>query len=181
MSKVLQIEIREDQSNTKKVINARGQKYDLFSSEFLRHHGLHLLGTATCWFLLDIAFYSQNLFQKDIFSSINWISKANTMSAVEEVYKIAIVQTFITLCGTVPGYWFTIFLIDKIGRFSIQLISFGMMTLFMLAFVVPYHHWTTSGNHIGFVVLYGLTFFFANFGLNSYTFIVPAEIFPARL
>lgn len=181
MSKVLQIEIQEDQSNAEKVINARGQKYGLFSGEFLRHHGLHLLGTATCWFLLDIAFYSQNLFQKDIFSSINWIPKANTMSAVEEVYKIARAQTLIALCGTVPGYWFTVFLIDKIGRFSIQLIGFGMMTLFMLGLAIPYHHWTTSGNHIGFVVLYGLTFFFANFGPNSTTFIVPAEIFPARL
>ncbi|KAL3565362.1 hypothetical protein D5086_033408 [Populus alba] len=31
-----------------------------------------------------------------------------------------------------------------------------------------------------FTVLYGLTFFFANFGPNSTTFIVPAELFPAR-
>ncbi|KAM0938961.1 putative ABC-type phosphate transporter [Dioscorea sansibarensis] len=181
MSKVLQVEIQEDQSNAEKVINGCDQKYGLFSGEFRRHHGLHLLGTTTCWFLLDIAFYSQNLFQKDIFSSINWIPKANTMSAVEEVHKIARAQTLIALCGTVPGYWFTVFLIDKIGRFSIQLIGFGMMTLFMLGLAVPYHHWTTSGNHIGFVVLYGLTFFFANFGPNSTTFIVPAEIFPARL
>ncbi|KAL2520029.1 putative inorganic phosphate transporter 1-7 [Forsythia ovata] len=28
--------------------------------------------------------------------------------------------------------------------------------------------------------MYGLTFFFANFGPNSTTFVVPAEIFPAR-
>jgi PHS family inorganic phosphate transporter-like MFS transporter len=55
------------------------------------------------------------------------------------------------------------------------------MAVFMLGLAFPYHHWTTPGNHIGFVVLYGLTFFFANFGPNSTTFIVPAEIFPARL
>lgn len=30
------------------------------------------------------------------------------------------------------------------------------------------------------MVLYGLTFFFANFGPNTTTFIVPAELFPAR-
>ncbi|KAG8073476.1 hypothetical protein GUJ93_ZPchr0006g44137 [Zizania palustris] len=29
--------------------------------------------------------------------------------------------------------------------------------------------------------MYGFTFFFANFGPNSTTFIVPAEIYPARL
>ncbi|CDY32951.1 BnaA09g16420D [Brassica napus] len=46
---------------------------------------------------------------------------------------------------------------------------------------IPYHHWTLPHNRIGFVVLYSLTFFFCNFGPNATTFIVPAEIFPARL
>ena len=55
------------------------------------------------------------------------------------------------------------------------------MTVFMLGLAIPYHHWTTPGNHVGFVVMYAFTFFFANFGPNSTTFIVPAEIFPARL
>ncbi|KAJ0970379.1 hypothetical protein J5N97_023256 [Dioscorea zingiberensis] len=181
MSKVLQVEIQEDQSKVEEITNAQRHNFGLFSREFLRRHGSHLLGTMICWFLLDIAFYSQNLFQKDIFSSINWIPKANTMNAIEEVYKIARAQTLIALCGTVPGYWFTVFLIDKIGRFWIQLLGFFMMTVFMLGLAIPYHHWTTPGNHIGFIVLYAFTFFFANFGPNSTTFIVPAEIFPARL
>lgn len=30
------------------------------------------------------------------------------------------------------------------------------------------------------MILYGLTFFFSNFGPNTTTFIVPAELFPAR-
>ncbi|KAK8970097.1 Inorganic phosphate transporter 1-4 [Platanthera guangdongensis] len=34
---------------------------------------------------------------------------------------------------------------------------------------------------IQFVVMYAFTFFFANFGPKNTTFIVPAEIFPARL
>jgi MFS transporter, PHS family, inorganic phosphate transporter len=55
------------------------------------------------------------------------------------------------------------------------------MTIIMLGLAVPYHHWLTPGNHVGFVVMYGLTLFFANFGQNVTTFIVPAEIFPARL
>jgi PHS family inorganic phosphate transporter-like MFS transporter len=130
---------------------------------------------------LDIAYYSQNLFQKDIFSAIGWIPEAKTMSALEEVYKIARAQTLIALCSTVPGYWFTVALIDRIGRFTIQLMGFFFMTVFMFALAIPYHHWTTNGNQIGFVVMYSLTFFFANFGPNATTFIVPAEIFPARL
>ncbi|GJN20749.1 hypothetical protein PR202_gb08166 [Eleusine coracana subsp. coracana] len=181
MSKVLQTEIVDEQEKLDDLVTRSTNSFGLFSREFARRHGMHLIGTASTWFLLDIAFYSQNLFQKDIFTAINWIPKARTMSALEEVFRISRAQTLIALCGTVPGYWFTVALIDVVGRFAIQLMGFFMMTVFMLGLAVPYHHWTTAGNHIGFVVMYGFTFFFANFGPNSTTFIVPAEIFPARL
>ncbi|MFS7926156.1 Low affinity inorganic phosphate transporter 1 [Helianthus anomalus] len=103
------------------------------------------------------------------------------MSAIGEVYKVAKAQTLIALCSTVPGYWFTVLFIDIIGRFTIQLVGFFFMTVFMFALAIPYHHWTLHNNRIGFVVMYSLTFFFANFGPNATTFVVPAEIFPARL
>ncbi|KAM3248634.1 inorganic phosphate transporter 1-4-like [Capsicum annuum] len=61
------------------------------------------------------------------------------------------------------------------------MLVFSMMTVFMFALAIPYNHWTHPDNHIRFVVLYSLTFFFANFGPNTTTFFVPAEIFPARL
>jgi len=72
-------------------------------------------------------------------------------------------------------------LIDHLGRFFIQMMGFFFMTVFMFAIAIPYHHWTLKPNRIGFVVMYSLTFFFANFGPNATTFVVPAEIFPARL
>ncbi|KAJ4954627.1 hypothetical protein NE237_011410 [Protea cynaroides] len=181
MSKVLQVEIEVEHAKVESITENNSNSFGLFSKEFLYRHGLHLLGTTTTWFLVDIAYYSQNLFQKDIFSAVGWIPPPKTMNAIEEVFKIARAQTLIALCGTVPGYWFTVLTIDRIGRFSIQLMGFFFMTVFMLALAIPYHHWTLPGNHIWFVVLYGLTFFFANYGPNSTTFIVPAEIFPARL
>ncbi|CAN0886329.1 Low affinity inorganic phosphate transporter 1 [Linum grandiflorum] len=179
MAKVLQQEIEPEEEEFSSSVAAAD--YGLFSKEFLRRHGLHLLGTSSTWFLLDIAFYSQNLFQKDIFSAIGWIPPAQTMNAIEEVFRIARAQTLIALCSTVPGYWFTVALIDKIGRFTIQLMGFFFMTVFMFALAIPYDHWTHRENRIGFVVMYSLTFFFANFGPNATTFVVPAEIFPARV
>ncbi|KAJ0956903.1 putative major facilitator, sugar transporter, major facilitator superfamily [Helianthus annuus] len=181
MSKVMQMEIKADQLKLDRVVSKTGNTFGLFSKDFLKRHGLHLLGTTSTWFLLDIAYYSQNLFQKDIFSAIGWIPAAKKMNAIHEVYRIARAQTLIALCSTVPGYWFTVFLIDRIGRFKIQLIGFSMMTIFMFALAIPYHHWTLPQNNIWFVVIYSLTFFFANFGPNATTFVVPAEIFPARL
>ncbi|KAK4278591.1 hypothetical protein QN277_016420 [Acacia crassicarpa] len=180
MSKVLAVEIEPETDPKISETNANN-KFGLFSKQFLRRHGLHLLGTTTTWFFLDIAFYSQNLFQKDIFSAIGWLPNAKKMSAIEEVFKIARSQTLIALFSTVPGYLVTVALIDRIGRFRIQIIGFSFMTIFMFALAIPYHYWTLNGHQIWFVVMYSLTFFFCNFGPNSTTFIIPAEIFPARL
>jgi len=188
MSRVMQVDIEEDRQKIDEIAN-REPSFGLFSAQFAKRHGLHLLGTTTTWFLLDVAYYSQNLFQKDIFTAIGWIPAGKKMNAIEEVFRISKAQTLIALCSTVPGYWFTVFFIDRIGRFSIQLMGFFFMTVFMFALAIPYNHWRGTkcgdeychGNHIAFVVLYSFTFFFANFGPNATTFIVPAEVFPARL
>uniref|UniRef100_A0A0D3ATS5 Major facilitator superfamily (MFS) profile domain-containing protein n=2 Tax=Brassica oleracea var. oleracea TaxID=109376 RepID=A0A0D3ATS5_BRAOL len=181
MSKVLQVDLKADKEIAENKATDPKLNYGLFSKEFLKRHGLPLLGTTSTWFLLDIAFYSQNLFEKDIFSAIGWIPKAATMNAMHEVYKIARAQTLISLFSTIPGYWFTVLFIDIMGRFAIQIMGFFFMTVFMFALALPYDHWIKPDNRIGFIIIFSLTFFFANFGPNVTTFVVPAEIFPARL
>lgn len=185
MSKVLQVELEAEQPKTEAkpdtITSNNHNRFGLFSKEFARRHGLHLLGTTTTWFLLDIAYYSSNLFQKDIYTAVGWLPAAAEMSAIQEVYRVARAQVLIALCGTIPGYWFTVAFIDYLGRFFIQLMGFFFMTVFMFALAIPYNHWTKKENRIGFLVMYSFTFFFANFGPNATTFVVPAEIFPARL
>ncbi|KAL3507655.1 hypothetical protein ACH5RR_033037 [Cinchona calisaya] len=181
MAMVLNVEIDPEVEKVEKLTVKESNSFGLFSREFVRRHGLHLLGTTSTWFFLDIAFYSQNLFQKNVLSGIGWIPPAETMSAGEELFKIAKAQTLIALFSTVPGYWFTVGFIDIIGRFAIQLMGFFFMTIFMFALAIPYNHWTEKANRIGFVIIYSLTFFFSNFGPNATTFVVPAEIYPARL
>jgi PHS family inorganic phosphate transporter-like MFS transporter len=167
-------------------------EYGLFSKKFARRHGLQLLGTTTTWFLLDIAFYSQNLFQKDIFTAVGWLPPGKTMSALQEMFKVSKTQALIALCSTVPGYWFTVAFVDHIGRWIIQLGGFFMMTFFMLILTFDYYNLRgqpcasnpndfCGGHHVAFIVCYAFTFFFSTFGPNATTFIVPAELFPARL
>ncbi|KAF3778404.1 Inorganic phosphate transporter 1-1 [Nymphaea thermarum] len=180
MSRVLHLKFENEQDKNVALDTSTSFNYGLLSREFAKRHGAHLLGTASSWFFLDIAFYSQNLFQKDIFSAIGWIPAANTMNAIEEVFRIARAQTLIALCAIIPGYWFAVAFIDVIGRVTIQLMGFFFMTLFMFSLAIPYNHWTQRDHRIGFVVLYAFTFFFANFGPNTTTFVIPAEIFPAR-
>jgi hypothetical protein len=43
---------------------------------------------ASTWLLLDIAYCSQKLFQKDIFRAVGWISAARSMSALDELFHI---------------------------------------------------------------------------------------------
>ncbi|CAH2068869.1 unnamed protein product, partial [Thlaspi arvense] len=180
MGKVLDIDISEDQEKLQQFKSKN--EYPLFSSEFFKRHGLHLIGTASTWFLLDIAFYSQNLAQKDIFPAMGLTSKAENVSALREVFQTSKAMFIVALFGTFPGYWFTVFFIESIGRFYIQLVGFFMMSVFMLIMGIKYGDLKGHpDNKWLFAVLYGLTFFFANFGPNSTTFVLPAELFPTRL
>ena len=56
--------------------------------EFLHVYGWQLLGCSMCWLLLDIAFYSQNLFQRDIFLETGFLPPAKFMSAIDEVQQV---------------------------------------------------------------------------------------------
>ncbi|CAM9458007.1 unnamed protein product, partial [Phaeothamnion confervicola] len=127
----------------------------------------------------DSAFYSQGLFQSDIFKTIGWVpsNDACWMSPLDETYKIARAQAIIALLSTIPGYWMTVATIECMGRWKIQMMGFFFMTVFMAVLAADYDNLL---NHIGgFVTLYALTFFFANWGPNSTTFVVPAEVFPS--
>uniref|UniRef100_A0A0E0JLY5 H(+)/Pi cotransporter n=1 Tax=Oryza punctata TaxID=4537 RepID=A0A0E0JLY5_ORYPU len=177
MQKVLSIEIEAEQEKLAK-FNA-SNNYPLLSMEFARRHGLHLIGTTTTWFLLDIAFYSQNLTQKDIFPAMRLIEGPADVNALTEMFQISKASFLVALLGTFPGYWVTVALIDKMGRYLIQLIGFFMMSVFMLAMGILYDY--LKAHHFLFGLLYALTFFFANFGPNSTTFVLPAELFPTRV
>ncbi|KAL6839769.1 hypothetical protein ACP4OV_030457 [Aristida adscensionis] len=182
MSGVLNVPIDPEQE----AINELGaeHQYGLLSVEFLRRHGIHLLATTVCWLTLDITFYTLNLFMNDIFThKIHLLSHPHvTDNPFKRTIRLAKLHTAITLCGTLPGYFFTVAFVDRIGRVRIQLLGFTMMSIFVLCLAaIPYDHWTEKGTKCGFAVMYGLTFFFANFGPNTTTFIIPAEIFPARL
>ncbi|XP_024384156.1 probable inorganic phosphate transporter 1-3 [Physcomitrium patens] len=193
MGRVLQMNFSDALQLTAAVEEAsRPRDYGLFSREFNRRHGIQLLGCTTSWFLLDIAFHSQNLFQKDIFSSIGWLPAPRKMSALEEVFRISRAQALIAMVSTIPGYWATVALVDVIGRWVIQMLGFFFMTMFMFILTYRYYHFKgepcpddpdmyCGGNRTAFLTLYSFTFFFANFGPHVTTFIIPAELFPARL
>ena len=148
-------------------------------SDFLSKYWLTLVGTASCWFLLDVAFYSQNLTQGNVFSAIGWLPSAPTMTIQREAYFTARAQAIVALSSTVPGYWVTVATIEYMGRRNIQFMGFFFMTLFMGILAGDYTSLSTEHTS-SFVAVYCLTFFFANWGPNATTFILPAEVYPTQ-
>ncbi|XP_052201895.1 probable inorganic phosphate transporter 1-9 [Diospyros lotus] len=159
--------------------------YPFFSKQFFRRHGRDLFSCSVSWFLVDIVFYSTNLVQAEIYGKYfpNRQTQINphNVNAFRDAFNVAKFQALLAICSTIPGYWATVFLIDRIGRVKIQMMGFFFMALALFAMGIPYAaYWHDHIKNKGFLFLYGITFFFSNFGPNTTTFIVPAELFPAR-
>ncbi|XP_077215635.1 putative inorganic phosphate transporter 1-10 [Tasmannia lanceolata] len=176
MDKVFDVSLDKIEEETEVVPDS--PSYGLFSKQFFRHHGQNLFACATAWFLVDIVFYSSTLFQSQIYKAK--LPCSEHMNIYQEAFKVAKLQAIIAICSTIPGYWATIYFIDRIGRVKIQFMGFFFMSICLFAIGIPYDtYWDKHANPF-FFLLYGLTFFFSNFGPNATTFIVPAELFPAR-
>lgn len=146
--------------------------------DFIRQYGLILLGTASTWMLLDVAFYSQGLYQNVIYQNIGWAASSYTLSPANEVLQLVKAQTWTNVASTIPGYWFTVFNVEYLGRWKIQFDGFVLMTLFMSILAGMYD--TLYFNVPVFIGSYCMTFFFANWGPNIFTFIIPSEVFPSK-
>ncbi|PKU87601.1 probable inorganic phosphate transporter 1-10 [Dendrobium catenatum] len=155
------------------------EPYGFFSKQFLQIHGRNLFACAAAWFIIDIPYYGSTLFQSKIYEP--WFKDPKLYNAYREAYNVAKFQAIIAAASTIPGYWFTVLTIDRIGRRPIQIMGFILMAVFLFSLAGPYDaYWNDHIKNAWFLVLYGFTFFFSNFGPNTTTFIVPAELFPAR-
>ncbi|PPJ54543.1 hypothetical protein CBER1_02469 [Cercospora berteroae] len=136
-------------------------------------YGKVLFGTASSWFLLDVAFYGVGLNNSTILQAIGY-GKGN--NAYEFLYNIAVGNVILVCAGAIPGYWVTVATVDTLGRKPIQLMGFVILTILFCIMGFAYHQIGTSG----LLACYVLAQFFFNFGPNSTTFIVPGECFPTR-
>ncbi|TVU11410.1 hypothetical protein EJB05_44995, partial [Eragrostis curvula] len=153
--------------------------YGFFSRRFLKLHGRNLFACASAWFLFDIPYYSSTLFQSQIYGP--WFPPASLVNAFQEAFNVAKFQAIIAVASTIPGYFAAVLLIDRVGRRRLQMAGFLLMAVFLFALAGPYdHYWRDNATAPPYIVLYALTFFSANLGPNTTTFILPAELFPAR-
>ncbi|GAN09797.1 phosphate transporter [Mucor ambiguus] len=150
-------------------------------SDFCRHfgqwqNGKILLGTAYSWFALDVAWYGLGLNNSIILGAIGFGSDSDPYTAV---FRTCVGNIIINLLGSVPGYWISVFTIDKLGRKTIQIMGFTMLTIMFIILGFGYEK-ILATSQVLFIVLYTITQLFFNFGPNTTTFIVPGECFPTR-
>ena len=136
---------------------------------FTRRYLLWLIGTAGTWFLLDIAYYGTTISSPLVLKSLNPHSNLVT----NMLYTL-----IIFVVAALPGYILAAFTIDKLGRKWIQCFGFGMMAL---AYGVLALFPALSAITLPFLLIYGLSYFFTEFGPNVTTFVYPAELFPVMV
>jgi MFS family permease len=91
--------------------------------------------------------------------------------------KIAL-QLAIFVVAAVPGYALAIARMDRIGHRRLQLAGFAVMALcFLIIAAVP--GMTTVV--VPFLLVYGVSYFFTEFGPNTTTFVLPSEIYPVAM
>jgi MFS family permease len=134
-----------------------------------RRYAILLAGTAGCWFLLDYAYYGNTISTPQILSLIS--PNASTMT------KIAL-QLAIFVVAALPGYLLAIAWLDRIGHRRLQLVGFAVMAAcFAVITAVP--GMTTAV--APFLLVYGVSYFFTEFGPNMTTFVIPSEVYPVTM
>eukprot|EP01038_Epipyxis_sp_PR26KG_P005966 gene5966-8220_t len=149
-------------------------------SRAFKFYKYHMLGTALCWFLLDVDFYANGLFNHEVTSKI-LTHKGEHTTALQDAINSAI----LCLIG-IPGYWLSVLYIDKVGRKNIQMLGFLVMATLFFILTFAYDWLLNDSNPNShkkylFLAIYALTFLFSNFGPNTTTFVIPGEIYPPEV
>ena len=134
-----------------------------------RRYLIMLAGTAGTWFLLDYAYYGNTISTPQILGLISPHASTTT--------KIAL-QLAIFVVAAVPGYVLAIARLDRIGHRRLQLTGFAMMALcFAIIAIVP----GLTTMVVPFLLVYGVSYFFTEFGPNMTTFVMPSELYPVSM
>ncbi|KAF9735440.1 H+ symporter [Paraphaeosphaeria minitans] len=186
---VEQAQVRRDMAKYKTPRPTVGEIFRYYSK---KRNFIRLFGTSLSWFFLDLAFYGLSFSSASLLSTMGFDKRG---SLYENLRNTATGQVVLICAGAIPGYWMTVFTVDRLGRKPIQIGGFAILTIIFCVLGFAWKGLTK----IHLLVLYVLAQFFFNFGKhprvpeprrtafliqpgpNATTFITPAEIFPTRV
>jgi MFS family permease len=129
---------------------------------------VRLIGASLAWFLMDFAYYGNTVSSPLVLAAL---------SPDESLLNHTLVQLAIFAVAAAPGYFVAAEMMDRMGRKSIQIVGFAMMAITFAAMaLIP----GIEKLVFPFLLLYGISYFFTEFGPNATTFVYPAEIFPVE-
>lgn len=152
--------------------------YDIQSLKLtFKYFTPRLIGTSGTWFCNDVFFYGNKLFQSKFIDVLSpeAVAAGNIMTG----WKYNMANTTVSLIG----YYFASFFIDNKSVGRKLLMQVGFLMDFIL-FIIPAYNYTlfTSVEHIkAFQAMYFLSSFFNQFGPNSVTFLIAAEVYPTSI
>lgn len=137
-----------------------------------------VLGTAGTWFFFDVIFYGNTIFQPIVVEAAFGKSEAETpFHELSDTAWKSLILTSIAL----PGYFVAAVLIGKRVFCLIQTPRYVMMQGFAamgILYTIIGKNWSYLRHYPALLLfLYGMTFFFANYGPNTTTFILPSLCF----
>ncbi|HEX4434475.1 MAG TPA: MFS transporter [Acidimicrobiales bacterium] len=128
-----------------------------------------ILGTAGAWFLFDYAYYGNTL-------SLPAILKNVDPTATLETKLLWSLGMFVIFA--VPGYLLAVAKMDRIGHRRLQFLGFSVMAAcFLILAAIP----ALTQYVAPFLLIFGLSYFFVQFGPNMTTFVLPSEVFPVSM
>ena len=137
---------------------------------------LTLIGTAGAWFLMDWALYGNSIMSHEMLKDL----VPTGISALGGLIKTTEYSGLIFAFAAFPGYWIATYTVDIIGRKIIQVTGFPAMGI-SFAILGIFHQLLSAQMVVPFLIIYGLSYFFIEFGPNVTTFIYPPEVFPTKV
>ena len=130
---------------------------------------LRLVAASLAWGLMDFAYYGNTVSSPLVL---------HALSPKASLLQETLTQLAVFAIAAVPGYFVAAAMMDRIGRKPIQILGFAMMAISFTAMaLIP----GIQQLVFPFLFIYGISYFFTEFGPNATTFVYPAELFPVEV
>lgn len=155
-----------------------------------------LLGTALCWFCLDIGFYALSLNSPQTVSKLWYpgtppvqntsvwdtnLSVTDPETGIFTILKTNSTHSLVmTSIGALVGAAIMIAIVDKVNRRKFQIMMFGVLAILFIITGATFSTTVQTDFHGVTMTLFILCQLAFYCGANTTTFMIPAELFPTK-
>lgn len=134
-----------------------------------RRYLITLMATGGSWFLLDYAYYGNTISAPLVMRMI----APHADVATRLLWTVGLFALF-----AVPGYLLAVWFMDRIGHRRLQIFGFlAMASSFIVMAAFP----ELAAITWAFLLLFGASYLFTEFGPNTTTFVLAAELYPVSM